>query len=370
VNETLVLVAAGGAAWESAGIREIEAAPDLRLLRRCVDVAELLAVAPSSGAHVAVMAAGLPGLDADVVFRLERSGVRVVGVGDGDRCQALGIAVRAEPNQIPGAITRLGSPVHSTEPEQDERGRTIAIWGPTGAPGRSTVAVSLAAAQAHAGQDCVLVDADTSGGSIAQMLAVLDEVSGLVAACRAANQGRVAETAGQLMEVEPRLRLLSGIPRADMAPQLRAGALDLVLRHLRTVADLVVVDLAATLDPVAELVLGQADVLVVVGRADPVGLTRLVRALHALRETTALEPLVVVNQMRPTLGWTERDVADTIARLTGREPSQFVPFDVPTLDLAVMRGEAPCDVDPGSPFVQAIDRLVADIPLVRSAVSH
>jgi MinD-like ATPase involved in chromosome partitioning or flagellar assembly len=370
VTETLVLVAAGGAAWETAGIREIEAAPGLRLVRRCVDVAELLAVTPSSGAHAAVVAAGLPGLDADVVFRLERSGVRVVGVGDGDRCQALGIAVRADPADIPGAIARMGTPVGRTEPELEERARTIAVWGPTGAPGRSTVAVSLAAAEAHAGQDSVLVDADTSGGSLAQMLSVLDEVSGLVAACRAANQGRVAETADQLLDVEPRLRLLSGIPRAEMATQIRAGALDLVLRHLRTATDLMVVDLGATLDPVAELVLGQADVLVVVGRADPVGLTRLVRALHAVRETSTLEPLVVVNQMRPTLGWNERDVADTIGRLTGRVPAQFVPSDVATLDLAVMRGEAPRGIDPDSPFVQAIDRLVADIPLVRSAVSH
>jgi MinD-like ATPase involved in chromosome partitioning or flagellar assembly len=370
VTETLVLVAAGGAAWESAGIRQIEAASDLRLARRCVDVAELLAVTPSSGAHVAVVAAGLPGLDADAVFRLERSGVRVVGVGDGDRCQALGIAVRADPHDIPDAVTRLGSPVDRPEPEQEGRGRTIAVWGPTGAPGRSTIAVSLAAAQAHAGQDCVLVDADTSGGSVAQMLSMLDEVSGLVAACRAANQGRVAETADQLLGVEPRLRLLSGIPRADMASQLRAGALDLVLRHLRTAADLVVVDLGAPLDPVAELVLGQADVHLVVGRADPVGLTRLVRALHALRDTTTLEPLVVVNQMRPTLGWKERDVAATIARLTGHEPVQLVPSDVATLDRAIMRGEVPRVVDLGSPFVQAIDRLATDIPLVRSAVSH
>ena len=118
---------------------------------------------PSAGGATLTAGAAFtvaPGLDADVVFRLERSGVRVVGVGDGDRCQALGIAVRADPADIPGAIARMGTPVGRTEPELEERARTIAVWGPTGAPGRSTVAVSLAAAEAHAGQDCVLVDAE------------------------------------------------------------------------------------------------------------------------------------------------------------------------------------------------------------------
>lgn len=356
-SDTCVAMAAGGAAWESGGIREIESGHDVRLVRRCVDVAELLAVAPSSGAQVAVVAADLHGLDADAVFRLERSGVRVLGIGDADRCHALGITARAEPGELVRAIATAGRPPESKPQEEPDRARTVAVWGPSGAPGRSTVAASLTAAAVHTGLESVLVDADTGGGSVAQMLSMLDEVSGLVAACRAANQGRAVETDGQLLEVEPGFRLLSGIPRADMAAQVRPGALELVLRRLQGVADLVVVDLSSTLDPVNQVVLDDADAVVVVGRADPVGLTRLVRSLHALREVTPLEPSVVVNLMRPTLGWKERDVADTITRLTGHPPTLFLPADVPTVDLAVMRGVAPRDVDPGSAFVAAIDRL-------------
>ena len=109
--------------------------------------------------------------------------------------------------------------------------RTIAVWGPSGsARTEHAGGVPWRRRSPTAAYDTVLVDADTYGGSIAQMLAMLDEVSGLMAACRAANQGRADEVADHLLDVEPRLRLLSGIARADMWPQVRPGALELVLQ--------------------------------------------------------------------------------------------------------------------------------------------
>src|SRR5699024_11795478 len=64
-------------------------------------------------------------------------------------------------------------------------GRMIAVWGPTGAPGRSTVAVNLAAEAAASGRETVLVDADAYGPAERRILGVLDEAPGLVAAARA-----------------------------------------------------------------------------------------------------------------------------------------------------------------------------------------
>ena len=377
---TDVVVAAGGAAWESDVLREIETSTSLRLTRRCVDVAELLAVAPSA-AGAAFVAAELSGLDADAVFRLERAGVRVIGLGDDERCRALGIVVRAEPGALEQAVTDAGSPPRPEASPEHTGATTIAVWGSSGAPGRSTIAASLAASLAHHGSDTVLVDADTYGGSIAQMLAMLDDVSGLMAACRAANQGRADEVTDHLLEVDPRLRLLSGIQRADMWPQVRPGALELVLRRLQADADVLVADCASTLEPgegargagrnqVTQHVLSSADVVLVVGRADPVGLSRLVRTLHDLSDVVEVEPTVVVNLMRPSLGWSEREVAGTLTRLTGVAQVTFIPADVTALDLAVMRGQLPRDVAPSSAFVAAVDDLAATLaPVVPSSLS-
>jgi MinD-like ATPase involved in chromosome partitioning or flagellar assembly len=353
----------------------------MQLVRRCVDVAELLAVAPSTAAGAAFVATELPGLDADAVFRLERAGVRVIGVGDDERRRALGIEVRGEPGALEQAVAEAGSPPEPEGSDHHSTARTVAVWGSSGAPGRSTVAASLAASFAFSDHETVLIDADTYGGSIAQMLAMLDEVSGLMAACRAANQGRSDEVADHLLDVEPRLRLLSGIPRADMWPQVRPGALELVLQRLRSDAEVVVADCAFSLEPgegsvgmgrsqVTRHLLSVADVVLVVGRADPVGLSRLVRAVHDLADVVEVEPVLVVNLMRPSLGWTDREVASTLTRLTGIEPVTFIPADVAAVDLAVMRGQLPRVAAPSSTFVSAVDDLAASLaPVVPSSLS-
>ena len=63
-------------------------------------------------------------------------------------------------------------------------GRIVAVWGPTGAPGRTTVAITLADELARLGCGSLLVDGDVYGGVIAAVLGLLDESPGLAAACR------------------------------------------------------------------------------------------------------------------------------------------------------------------------------------------
>ncbi|AWB93004.1 AAA family ATPase [Aeromicrobium chenweiae] len=371
-----VVIAAGDASWEAAAIREVEGSPVLRLARRCVDVADLLAVAQTGRAAAALVSAELPGLDVDAVHRLERAGVRVAAVGaDAGRCEALGIVRRVRLGALDD-VARDAPVAPAAAP-----GRTapvVAVWGPGGAPGRSTVALGLASAAAARRVDTVLVDADTYGGAQGQMLSVLDDVSGLVAACRAANQGRGHEVVDHLLDVDPGLRLLTGLPRADMWPQVRAGALDVVLAQLRAHAGLVVVDCGFSLETGAAAgvasrnqttlqVLEQADLAVVVGRPDPVGLARLVRGLHDLSETApGLDLVLAVNMVRTTLGWGERDIRTTISRLTGIEPAAYLPLDQAGLDLAAMSGRTPRDAAPSSPFVARVE-VLAGIVLDRVA---
>ncbi|MDR7086237.1 MinD-like ATPase involved in chromosome partitioning or flagellar assembly [Aeromicrobium panaciterrae] len=365
-----VVLAAGGAPWETAAISEIEGSSNLRLVRRCVDVADLLALADTNVAGAALVHTELAGLDADSVHRLEHSGVRVAAVeADEERCNGLGIARRVSLGALDLLIRDAASPV---DRRADDRGSIVAVWGPAGAPGRSSVALGLAAAAAAKGVDTVLVDADTYGGSLAQMLAVLDDVSGLMAACRAANNGHPGQVDDHLLAIGPKLRLLTGLPRADMWPQVRPGALELVLRQLRMTAELVIVDCGFSLEsahgPVARnqatlQALEQADQVVAVGKADPVGLARLVRGVHDLADVRrgANPPTVVINMMRPTLGWKERDVDATLRRLTGLATASFLPFDQPALDSALMSGRSPRDTSPASPFVARIEVLAKQL---------
>ena len=361
-----VVVAAGGAPWEAAALDEIRQSARLQLHRRCLDVAELLAL--SGLCDVAVVSTDMPGLDADAVLTLQRDGVRVIGIGPEERGHHLGISIVTMPGQIESHLREPDALAVSESP-----GGLLAVWGPHGAPGRSVLAASVASAWAQSGQRVTLVDADPRGGAQAQMFAVLDEASGLVAACRSANHGDLAALSGHAVTVEPGLRLLTGVTRAEMWDQVREAPFQIVLRTITQASDAVVLDLGPGLDPQTRHVLEAADRVLVVGRADPVGLARLVRALHDLasvRSVALAPPVVAINLLRSTAVWSERDVRDAVERLAGVRPDVFVPADFKTLDTAALRGKVPAQVASGSPFVAAVATLLDHVSLVGVTASR
>lgn len=118
-------------------------------------------------AHLSV--AGLPVKDA-VFGTLNTSGVSHVLWGPSD--VALWVDTLPEP---------------SVSPTRQKTGGVITVWGPAGAPGRTTVAINTAAFIAAAHQSVVLIDADLTAPSIAPLLGLGVTSSGLVTACRVAN---------------------------------------------------------------------------------------------------------------------------------------------------------------------------------------
>ncbi|SKB04357.1 AAA family ATPase [Aeromicrobium choanae] len=363
-----VAVAACGAHWEAAALAEIEQDARMLLVRRCVDVADLLATAGTHRLDLALVAVGSPGLDAGVVERLVELGVRCAAV-DGDGA-ALGIDHEARL----GDLAAAGSvPVAPRERDADP-GTLVAVWGATGAPGRSSLAVSLAAASAAGGRRTALVDADVYGGSIGQLLGVLDDVSGVMAACREVTRGRAASADAHLLSLGPHWDVLTGLPRSDMWHHLRPDALETVLRALRRDHDLVVVDCGfgveaamgqgPSRDQVTRRVLDLADEVLAVGRVDPVGLARLVRALDDAGPWRR-PPRLVLNGFRASLGWTEREVAQTLRELTGHTPWAFLPQDGPGHDLALMTGRPLREVVPTSGYVTRVERLATELVTTR-----
>ncbi len=112
--------------------------------------------------------------------------------------------------------------------------------------------------------------------------------------------------------------------------------------------------------------LGVADEVVVVGTADPVGLSRLARGLVELREVTGGRPVrVVVNRNRSTLGWSEREVAGMVEGFARVSGLHFLPDDQAAVDRAVVAGR---ELREGgdSPLVRAVAGL-ADAVLPASA---
>lgn len=361
---TRVALGAGGAGWEPEVLAGIEQHPELTLARRCLDAADLVAVAETGQCDVALVDASLPGLDVDLVDRLHAAGTRVFSV-DADAV-ALGIENTIRASRIGDVASDAPVRVAPTE----TRGHVVAVWGPTGAPGRSTLALNLAAAAQAAGLSTVLVDADTHGGSIAQQLAIVDDVSALMASTREANQGRLGSIEEHLVALDSGLHVLTGLPRADMWVHVRAKPFSIVLDALAARHEVVVVDIgfgvevagvsASSRDQISVHVLERADTQVVVGRADPVGITRLVRALDEAAPLLA-QPHVVINGVRRSLGWTENQLVAAVRQLSGHEVSALIPWDQSAVDEALMAGQPVRESTPGSAYALRVDLLLKNL---------
>ena len=413
-----VLTAVSDARWEAALVAALERGDlGVAVVRRCVDLADLLATASTGSARAALLSADLRRLDREALGRLAVAGVAVIGLvppGDEDaerRLRQLGVrhvlpsdstpqqlsdavveAVAAAGPPTPGERAGLGDPrsaladpLRTTESEHlpagPGSGQVVAVWGPTGAPGRTTVAVGIASELASLGRPTLLVDADVYGGVVAQLLGLLDEAPGLAAACRLANVGALDTVAlAELARaVTPCLRVLSGIARADRWPELRPAALEVVLAHARSLAAVTVVDCGFALEQDEELAydtsaprrngatlaaLELADTVVAVGSADPVGLQRLVRGLGELRDAVPdAHPVVVVNRLRASAvpGDSQAEVRAALERYAGVTDLRVVPLDVEGLDRAVAAGRTLAEAAPASPARLALGALAASL---------
>ena len=364
-DPTAVLVAAAGASWEAQALDRLERGHGVVLTKRCVDLADSVASLRRSGLGVVVVAAPEELLDGDAE-RLRRLGIdHLLASTELDSLAGTvadaGSHARSDagPDAGPETGRRGGSPPGpTTEEPGSASGRLVAVWGPTGAPGRTTVAVGLASEIAVAGQETLLVDADGYGGAVAQHLGVLDEVSGLLAAARAANAGRLDgdRIAAIARQVDDRLRVLTGLPRPDRWSEVRPAAFDRILDRAAELASYTVLDLGFSLEgeppdpfgpaaPQRNLMtlagLERADEVVVVGAADPVGLARLARGIVELREVLpAVRPRVVVNRTRPSLGWSDREIRGMVEGFVTPLDVHFLPEDRVAADRALMAGRS------------------------------
>ena len=390
------------------------------VIRRCSELSELIAACQSGMARAAIVDDDAGELTASLAGRVAAAGVALVVLADDPgvlaRLEQLGVR-HASRNLDPAALADLvsaavqamdagtghdpgsaladpaeplrrwelgGGRPDGQEAEASRQGSMVAVWGPAGGPGRTTLALNLAAEAAAAGSTVLLIDADTYVPSIAASLGLTEESAGLAQACRLAEQGLLEPAAleGCALHVnirEARLRVLTGITRPDRWIEIRGTALARVLEQARSVADITVVDCGFNLESDEELsfdtmaprrnaatlvALENADTVYAVGAADPVGVPRLVRALAELEAAVpSASPLVVLNKVRSSAaGHTpERQLAEAWERFGPGRIDAFLPADWVAADAALLAGAALLEAAPASALRMAIAGL-ANVP--------
>lgn len=392
-----VVTAISDPSLEAVVLAAISSRPEeLVVVRRCVEIADALGVAASGAARVLVVGEGLGGLDADIVEIVSSYGVIPVAVGE--RGARWPVAFRfpvvldsdLDPRELAEGLAAAADDRVATAREEWAEaqqapappGRIVCVWGPAGAPGRSTIALALADEAARRGTPALLVDADVYGASIAAALALLDESPGIAAACRASSSGSLdlATLARTCLQIAPSLRLLTGISRSDRWPELQPVAMENVLDQARRLAALTVIDCGFAIEQDEELAydtlaprrngatiaaLEAADEILLVSGCEPPAVARGIRAVQEIRELLpAARVRVVVNRVRPGVfqGDGPAQLSEAFERFTGLSVAALLPWDQRACDLALVRGRMLAEVAPASPLRKAIAALAGTLP--------
>lgn len=331
-------------------------------------------------------------LTPQLVSACDRFGVRIVALcadaAQHRRADTFGVTSRGL--DADGA-EMLAPAWHPVAAPPARRGRVIAVWGPAGAPGRTTLAIGLACELARDGRRVALIDADAHAPALAMATGLADEGPGFAAACRQVERGTL--TTGELARIAVPLgsvEVLTGINRPSRWPELSEARVAGALECCRDWADDIVVDVAASLERDEEIVsdldgprrnaatlsaLASADLVVAVVAADPVGVSRFVRAHPELRAVIGATPLrILVNKTRTaTLGLDARgQVRRTLERYAGAHEMWFAPWDPKATDAATLAAQPVAHVAARSPLAAAVRRFVGEaidppVPVARRA---
>ncbi|KQZ08700.1 hypothetical protein ASD23_09935 [Agromyces sp. Root1464] len=337
---------------------------------------------------LAVVSAARTTLSAELLAGCDERGIRLIALAasDAERAHATQLGLHevvdhsapwAEIEPLVSGGVPVPSRVGDLLARQERAASVIAVWGPSGAPGRTTLAVNLAAEIAAAGHTVALVDGDPYGGAIAPALGLLDEAPGFASACRLAGSDaldrvELERIAQRYSAPRAAFNVFTGLVGPSRWPELAGERVTAAIGAMRAWVEYVVVDTGFSLERDEELTsdqfaprrnaatfsaLAAADRVVAVGLADPVGLSRLLRGHMDLVDLVDPERVdVVVNRVRTSaLGIdAHAQVRQTLRRFGGLGDATLLPHDSKATDAAILTARTLRDAAPRSPLRTAI----------------
>jgi MinD-like ATPase involved in chromosome partitioning or flagellar assembly len=350
------------------------------------DSFELVAGLDASRPEIALVRSAPGMLSEGVLAQCDARGIRVLAVveTDAERRHAREVGLY-ETISAELDWPAIDDAVHGADAEPQpmslETGSVIAVWGPAGAPGRTTIAIGIAVELAAAGYTVALADVDPHSASVAPALGMLDEAPGFAAACRLA--GNDSLTRAELERIGQRYTsggasfwVLTGIGQPSRWPELSAQRVATTITECRSWVDFTVLDTGFSLENDEEIssdlfsprrnaatvtALREADHIVAVGSAEPVGLSRFLRAHGDLLELAQPRPVtVVMNRLRASaIGLDPAgQVRQTLSRFGSIDAPVLVPFDLQGMDAALLAGRTLAEVAPKSAARLAVQQLV------------
>lgn len=321
-------------------------------------------------------------LHESLVAAVDVAGVTLVALVTGTAAEQVassqGISYRVrQPADLHEFIDPPTPPHHITEAEPQGNGLTIAVWGPTGAPGRTTIATTLASLFASQGLRTLLIDADSRSGAIAPALGLLDEVPGFIASCRLADRGQLASSdlrrlAHRYDQGHTAVDVLTGVTSGRHYPEVTPETVKEVVELAQAEWEVVVIDTGSdiaaedktpsTTEQVATTCLQLCDEAVAVCQATPVGVARFARVFDHARKRRGTKPFPVVlngiDVSRRTIG-DEATLREALRRFAEVSVVQVIARDASACRQAEMAGLSVADCVPKSALVAGVKALAA-----------
>jgi MinD-like ATPase involved in chromosome partitioning or flagellar assembly len=328
--KTEILIAFGEATWQLEIINSLNNQKEIKIRRRCIDNVDLLAAAQLNGNCKVILTSDFPDLNLETIKKLNEL-----------KCEIFAIYLK---DDISGAEKLINSGIKNLYPFRETDldktvqdlldtilGNTkivaenledsfkipglISIWGSSGSPGRTSLAINLAFVLAQKKLPTLLIDLDAVSPSLAASLGLVSEVSGISSVIHDAIKLKFNSQSldSNLFEVQNNLHVLTGITNSKRWPELRTEGLISVLQYCSQQYANIVCDLSSILPEANDSSLNDIDIfkrfdhipavlqrssrVIFVSGSTPLALIRASESLETLHEIIREEPLIVLNRI-------------------------------------------------------------------------
>ena len=224
--------------------------------------------------------------------------------------------------------------------------RVFTVWGPSGATGKSTIALNLAYEFALLGQRSILLDLDSYAPSLNQLLPIQESTAGIAGVARLIRQGRFSPEELERLSINikharTQFRVLPGLPNPNRWSELTPETVQQLLATCSQNFDVIVIDIAANLEDslttpdspttrncVARTAIKLATKSITVLAPSQLSVSRYLNAFATLDELQKTRTLIL-NGDTPS-----QQLANVIRTLTRERVDAQIPSDEPALQLA------------------------------------
>jgi pilus assembly protein CpaE len=221
------------------------------------------------------------------------------------------------------AMARV-SAAAATRTSDVARSPLVAVLGPKGGTGKTTIATNLAADLAIRGHETLLVDLDLQFGDVGVVLGVEPEhtIYDLATAGGTMDAERLRGFTGRSRDG---VNVLLAPVRPDQADAVTAEHITAILDLARTTYDVVIVDTPPAFTSGVIAAVDQADLIVMLGSFDLPGLKNMKVGMETLQmmDVPSARILPVLNRANTKVGLLVTDVT----KVLGRAPEVAVPSD-------------------------------------------